>query len=60
MTKLLTLPELVDVLKCSKSTVYVLIRREGFPVPFKVGRNNCWIADEVEEWLAQQAAARVA
>ena len=60
MTKLLTLPEVMSVVRCSRATIYILMQRDFFPRPLKVGRNNCWIADEVEEWLAQQAAARVA
>ena len=59
MTQLLTLPEVIAAVKCSRSTVYVLMRREGFPVPLKVGRNNCWLASEVDEWIAKQATARV-
>ena len=62
MVKLLTLAEVLDALKCSRSTIYVLMAREGsgFPAPLKVGRNNVWLAAEVEAWIADQAAARVA
>ena len=60
MTKLLSLPEVIATVKCSRSTVYVLMKREGFPAPLKVGRNNCWIASEVDQWISKQATARVA
>ena len=60
MPKLLTLPEVMSTVRCSRATVYILMRRDNFPRPLKVGRNNCWIASELEAWIAQQATARVA
>ena len=60
MTKLLTLSEVMGVVRCSRATVYVLMHRDGFPHPVKVGRLSCWLADEVDAWIAQQATARVA
>ncbi len=29
-----------------------------FPKPIKVGRKSLWVVDEIEEWLAKQAAKR--
>ena len=60
MPELLTLPEVLSVVKCSRATIYILMRRDRFPRPLKVGRNNCWIAAEVAEWIENQASARVA
>ena len=60
MTELLSLPEVLAVVKCSRATIYILMQRDSFPRPLKVGRNNCWIASEVDEWITQQATARVA
>ncbi len=58
--ELLTAPEVAKILRCSKAQVYVLIRRDGFPSPLKVGqRSSLWLRSEVEGWIEQQAAARV-
>ena len=58
--EILTLAEVLDVLKCSRSTIYQLMKTAGFPRPLKVGRDNRWQAAEVADWLARQAAARTA
>ena len=61
MVAILTIDEVLSAVKCSRSTLYVLMRREAFPAPFKVGpRRNRWVASEVEAWLEKQVAARVA
>ena len=60
MPELLSLSEVLSVVKCSRATIYILMRRDGFPRPVKIGRNNVWIASELEAWIAQQATARVA
>ena len=58
--EILTLAEVLAELKCSRSTVYQLMKNADFPRPLKVGRDNRWPAAEVAAWLARQAAARVA
>ena len=58
MTELLSLPEVMSVVKCSRATIYILMQRDSFPRPLKVGRNNCWLAAEVEQWIERQATAR--
>ena len=59
MTELLTLPEVLAVVKCSRATIYKMMARDGFPRPVKVGlRNNCWLATEVDLWIERQATAR--
>ena len=45
-------------LRCGRSKIYVLMDNEEFPRPIKIGRDNRWIASEVEAWLARQAARR--
>ena len=60
VVEILTLPEVLSVLKCSRSTLYVLMKTSAFPSPLKVGRDNRWLASEVEEWLEQRAAVRPA
>ena len=59
MVAIMTIEEVLSAVKCSRSTLYVLMRREQFPAPFKVGpRRNRWVAAEVAEWLEKQVAAR--
>ena len=50
--------EVTNRLRCSRSTLYVLMDRDGFPQPIKVGRDNRWIAAEVDAWFERQAAKR--
>jgi predicted DNA-binding transcriptional regulator AlpA len=39
----------------------VLIKREGFPVPFLLGgRKRFWYEAEVDAWIAAKAEARAA
>lgn len=58
--QLLTRSEVEALLKCSRSSVYELIRRAGFPKPIKVGpRQNRWLRTEISEWLAQQPRAHI-
>ena len=60
MIEILTIDEVLTAVKCSRSTLYVLMRSGGFPRPLKVGlRHNRWLASEVEEWIEERAAARV-
>ena len=58
MHDLMTRDEVTDKVRCARSTLYVLMDRDGFPRPIKIGRSNCWIADEVDAWLKRQAAKR--
>ena len=60
VTEILTLSEVLSVVKCSRSTLYVLMKSGGFPGPLKVGRDNRWLASEVDLWIEKQATARVA
>ena len=41
-----------------RSRIYQLIRESGFPPPIKVGKSSRWLAAEVDQWIAAQAAAR--
>ena len=59
--EILTLDEVMDVLKCSRSTLYAWMEGrfvpQPFPLPIKVGRENRWIESEVEEWLRTRPRA---
>ena len=58
MNDLITRDEVMNRLRCGRSKVYVLMNTAGFPRPVKIGRDNRWIASEVEAWLERQAAKR--
>ena len=58
MEDLITRDEVMDRIRCSRSKLYVLMDRDGFPRPIKIGRDNRWITSEVEAWLERQAAKR--
>ena len=60
MTEILTLPEVLAVVKCSRSSIYALMKSGGFPAPLKVGRDNRWLACEVDAWIEARAALREA
>ena len=56
----MTRDEVLAVLKVSRPTLYQWMRRDGFPVPIKVGpRENRWLALEVAAWLEARPRARV-
>ena len=55
---LLTRDEVLALLKCARSTLYVLMESHGFPRPLKVSTANWWLRTEVEAWLDRQAAIR--
>ena len=58
MKDLMTRDEVTGRVRCARSTLYVLMDRDGFPRPIKIGRDNRWVASEVEAWLEGQAAKR--
>ena len=59
MTELLTRDEVLAIVKCSKSQIYVLMGSDDFPRPIKVGSANRWIRSEVEAWLDAKVLNRV-
>ena len=61
MIQLLTAPEVAAAVRCSRAQVYILMKRDGFPSPVKIGqRTSAWLASEVDAWIERQAADRVA
>jgi len=41
-----------------RSRIYQLILEGKFPSPIKVGKSSRWVRAEIDQWLAQQIAAR--
>ena len=57
--QLLTRDEVLSLLKCARSTLYVLMDSQEFPRPIKFGsRANRWFKGEVDAWLELQGDAR--
>ena len=56
---LLTIHEVLAVLKVSRASLYKFIGVDGFPLPVKLGGVNRWRSDEVEAWLAAQPRANI-
>ena len=56
---LMTLEDILVRLRVSRSTIYTLMARRGFPRPYKIGSGNRWPSHEVEEWLLAQRRAEI-
>ena len=55
---MLTLAELLAVLKCSRATLYRRVSSGDFPAPVKFGeRSNRWPQSEVEAWIENRPRA---
>ena len=60
MDDMLTLPELMEILKVSRASIYRLLRDDpAFPSAVKFGvRQNRWPRSEIEAWIEGRAALR--
>ena len=58
---LMTLEEVMEELKVSRSSVYRYIWQERFPRPISLSRGsaNRWLRGEVEEWVRNRPRAAV-
>jgi predicted DNA-binding transcriptional regulator AlpA len=54
--------QVVSMIGISASTLYDLQKSGKFPLPIHLTgkRTNGWLTKDVEEWIAQRAAERVA
>lgn len=57
---MIRLPEVCRQAGFGKSAIYEMIAAGTFPEPVKVGCASRWSQLEVQEWIAQQKAARKA
>lgn len=57
---LIKLPEVLRQVGLGKSAVYEMIAAETFPAPIKLGRYSRWSQQEVQDWITEQKAARMA
>ena len=49
--KLLRLPEVMELVRLGKSTIYQMVKEQRFPAPLKQGGGNFWIDTEIEAYL---------
>lgn len=58
--RLLRLPEVLDRVALSKSTLYARVRDGSFPKPVHLGTLSAWVESEIEGWINAQIATRPA
>jgi len=52
MIRLIRLPEVMDRVGMSRSTIYLYIQRGLFPSPVKIGgRSVAWNSEEIDSWI---------
>ncbi len=53
--EILRLPEVLSLIKLSRSTLYAMLARGDFPRPVKLSiRARAWRRSEVEKWLRER------
>lgn len=58
MTRIFTLPEVLNLTRLSRSKLYQLLESDDFPRPLKLGeRKNGWTDRQSEKWIAEREAA---
>lgn len=56
--RLLRLPEVLERVGLSKSTLYARIRNGTFPKPVHLGTISAWVEREISEWIEDQVLLR--
>jgi predicted DNA-binding transcriptional regulator AlpA len=56
MNEIFTLQQIIQTIKRGRTGIYALIKTDGFPAPMKIGRSSRWLSNEVNDWIATQAA----
>jgi prophage regulatory protein len=58
-TTLVRMPQVIGLTGLSRSTILRRVRAGTFPAPAQLGRRTvAWSTAEVQQWIAQQLAAR--
>lgn len=53
--EVIKLPEVLEIVKCSKAKVYSEMKKGTFPKPIKLGdRAVAWVVADVREWLGNR------
>ena len=59
MARILRLPQIIETVHLSRSTIYSLVKKGEFPAPIKLGpRASGWLASEIETWIEELARKR--
>jgi prophage regulatory protein len=56
--RLIALPEILEKMRTSRSTLYLLVAKGRFPRPLKIGRSSRWVAADVAEFIANAVNAQ--
>jgi prophage regulatory protein len=57
--RFLRLPEVLNQIGMSRSSMYDAIKRGDFPAPIPLGgKSVAWLSTEIETWMASRVAAR--
>lgn len=55
--RLFNVGTLIELLSISRSTLYRLMKADGFPRPVSLGSRNLWRGDDVKRWLDMRSSA---
>lgn len=55
---LLEVNDVCRKVKFSKTTLYDLIKNDGFPKPIKVGAKSVWVEAEIDQWIESKISSR--
>lgn len=55
---LLEVNDVCRKVKFSKTTLYELIKNDGFPKPIKVGAKSVWVEAEIDAWIEAKINSR--
>jgi prophage regulatory protein len=58
IVKLLRLPEVMELVRLGKSTIYEMVKQKRFPAPLKQGGGNFWIDAEIDAYLQHLISER--
>ena len=58
MKRLLRLPEVLERVTVSKSTIYFWIKNGNFPKPVHLGSISAWCEDEINTWIQEKISQR--
>ena len=60
--RILRLPEVLEIVGVSRSTISRWVEKREFPAPIKLGGSNSrcvgWLSHEVYDWMDQRSEAR--
>lgn len=57
MSKLLKINEVIQIVKCSRSSIYYEINNGDFPKPIKLmKRSVAWLESDINNWVEKKIA----